>query len=187
MFPVSGSCDKVCATLYSFIYCYFHSLLLPRLTVNFKYLLFYLFISFSQFYHCTDGQHTLIACPPGVIFEPLVGACVHADQTNRPNCSASRKLMLNTFRCEKSSFGFKLNYHISLNILGLLSQKSSILYVQILDLGPIQLFFVLVITIDLLIQRNNPFWNFFFFILSNRLFHFICCLAVRVAISTCAF
>ena len=47
---------------------------------------------YFQFYHCTDGQHTLITCPPGVIFEPSVGACVHADQTNRPNCSATRKL-----------------------------------------------------------------------------------------------
>ncbi|XP_046648669.1 uncharacterized protein LOC124338619 [Daphnia pulicaria] len=58
--------------------------------------------SCDKFYHCTDGQHTLIACPPGVIFEPLVGACVHADQTNRPNCSASQVL---NFMCPNIGSG----------------------------------------------------------------------------------
>ncbi|KZS03170.1 Gasp [Daphnia magna] len=58
--------------------------------------------SCDKFYHCTDGQESLIACPPGVIFEPLVGACVHADQTNRPNCSASQFL---NFVCPSIGIG----------------------------------------------------------------------------------
>ena len=45
--------------------------------------------SCDQFSHCTDGQHTLIRCPPGIIFSPEVGTCVHPDQTNRPNCAAN--------------------------------------------------------------------------------------------------
>ena len=47
--------------------------------------------SCDQFYHCTEGLASLIKCPQGVIFEPSVGACVHADQTNRKDCTASRK------------------------------------------------------------------------------------------------
>ena len=47
--------------------------------------------SCDQFYHCTEGIASLIKCPTGVIFEPALGACVHADQTKREDCSASRK------------------------------------------------------------------------------------------------
>lgn len=46
----------------------------------------------DQFYHCTDGQHTLITCPPGIIFDPKVGACVHADSVSRTDCAATSKL-----------------------------------------------------------------------------------------------
>jgi len=45
--------------------------------------------SCDQFYHCTEGIAGLIKCPTGVLFEPSVGACVHADQTKRKDCSAS--------------------------------------------------------------------------------------------------
>jgi len=48
--------------------------------------------SCDQFSHCTDGLHTLIRCPPGIIFSPELGTCVHPDQTNRPNCTADAVL-----------------------------------------------------------------------------------------------
>jgi hypothetical protein len=58
----------------------------------------------DQFYHCTEGQPTLIKCPPGVIFDPAVGACVHADQSNRADCSASKVL---DFECPKMKSGME--------------------------------------------------------------------------------
>ncbi|XP_065575299.1 protein obstructor-E-like isoform X2 [Artemia franciscana] len=58
----------------------------------------------NQFYHCTDGRHTLITCPEGVIFEPKVGACIHPDLSNRKNCSAAEIL---SFECPNRQHRFR--------------------------------------------------------------------------------
>ncbi len=46
----------------------------------------------QKFWDCRGGQAYLQICPAGVIYDPMIAACVTPDQSRRPECAATKFL-----------------------------------------------------------------------------------------------